>query len=171
MIVYDDQNGSRLSMFSWTAPSQSRPFRARLVTIPSLWYDKNCFQNMNKLLRLHPFVYLKWWLATLTALLGVGLCNSINLVVHVDRPHQQIHWAISNYGFLLDSLYEKKIGEDLVFNNSFSKSLTLTQIARLMHPSKETLNSPSSRVDADSTSRRRRILSCIFSGVGESWPN
>ena len=41
----------------------------------------------------------------------------------------------------------------------------------LMHPSKETLNSPSSRVDADSTSRRRRILKCIFSGVGESWPN
>ena len=37
-----------------------------------------------------------------------------------------------------------------------------------MHPSKETLNSPSSRVDADSTSRRRRILRCIFSGVGES---
>ena len=37
----------------------------------------------------------------------------------------------------------------------------------LMHPSKETLNSPSSRVDADSTSRRRRILRCIFSGVGE----
>ena len=36
-----------------------------------------------------------------------------------------------------------------------------------MHPSKETLNSPSSRVDADSTSRRR-ILRCIFSGVGES---
>ena len=28
-----------------------------------------------------------------------------------------------------------------------------------------------SRVDADSTSRRRRILRCIFSGVGESWPN
>ena len=38
----------------------------------------------------------------------------------------------------------------------------------IMHPSKETLNSPSSRVDADSTSRRRRILRCIFSGVGES---
>ena len=37
-----------------------------------------------------------------------------------------------------------------------------------MHPSKETLNSPSSRIDADSTSRRRRILRCIFSGVGES---
>ena len=34
-----------------------------------------------------------------------------------------------------------------------------------MHPSKETLNSPSSRVDADSTSRRRRILRYILSGV------
>ena len=46
-----------------------------------------------------------------------------------------------------------------------------SKVSKLMHPSKETLNSPSSRVDADSTSRRRRILRCIFSGVGESWPN
>ena len=38
-------------------------------------------------------------------------------------------------------------------------------IGVLMHPSKETLNSPSSRVDADSTSRRRRILRCIFWGL------
>ena len=32
-----------------------------------------------------------------------------------------IHWAISNNGFRSDSLYEKKIGEDLVFNNALSK--------------------------------------------------
>ena len=36
-------------------------------------------------------------------------------------------WAISNYGFLLDNLYEKKIGEDLVFNNALPKSLTIIQ--------------------------------------------
>ena len=39
--------------------------------------------------------------------------------------------AISNYGLLLDSLYEQKIGEDLVFNNSLPKSLTITKIACL----------------------------------------
>ena len=35
------------------------------------------------------------------------------------------HWAISNNGFRSDSLYEKKIGEDLVFNNALPKSLTI----------------------------------------------
>ena len=34
-------------------------------------------------------------------------------------------WAISNNGFRSDSLYEKKIGEDLVFNNALPKSLTI----------------------------------------------
>ena len=29
-------------------------------------------------------------------------------------------WAISNYGLILDSLYEKKIGDDLVFNSALS---------------------------------------------------
>ena len=43
----------------------------------------------------------------------------------------RLQWAISNNGFLLDSLYEKKIGEDLVFNNALPKSLTITQIACL----------------------------------------
>ena len=33
--------------------------------------------------------------------------------------------AISNNGFHLDSLYEKKIEEDLVFNNALPKSLTI----------------------------------------------
>ena len=42
-----------------------------------------------------------------------------------------LQWAISNYCFLLDSLYEKKIGEDLVFNSALTKSLTITQIACL----------------------------------------
>ena len=42
------------------------------------------------------------------------------------------HWAISNNGFRSDSLYEKKIGEDLVFNNALPlKSLTITQVACL----------------------------------------
>ena len=36
-----------------------------------------------------------------------------------------------NYGFLLDSLYEKKIGEDLVFSNALLKFFTITQIACL----------------------------------------
>ena len=36
-----------------------------------------------------------------------------------------VHWAISNNGFRSDSLYEKKIGEDLVFNNALPKSLTI----------------------------------------------
>ena len=45
------------------------------------------------------------------------------------------------------------------------KFLGLPAFWLLMHPSKETLNSPSSRVDADSTSRRRRILRCILSGL------
>ena len=36
-----------------------------------------------------------------------------------------IQWAISNNGFRSDSLYEKKIGEDLVFNNALPKSLTI----------------------------------------------
>ena len=40
-------------------------------------------------------------------------------------------WAISNNGFLSDSLYEKKIGEDLVFNNTLPKSLTITQVVCL----------------------------------------
>ena len=47
------------------------------------------------------------------------------------RRFTHTHWAISNNGFLLDSLYGKKIGEDLVFNNAFPKSLTITQIACL----------------------------------------
>ena len=47
------------------------------------------------------------------------------------RGFTHTHWAISNYGFLLDSLYGKKIGEDLVFNNALPKSLTITQIACL----------------------------------------
>ena len=37
----------------------------------------------------------------------------------------RIQWAISNNGFRSDSLYEKKIGEDLVFNNALPKSLTI----------------------------------------------
>ena len=40
-------------------------------------------------------------------------------------------WAISNNGFLSDSLYEKKIWEDLVFNNALPKSLTIAQVACL----------------------------------------
>ena len=48
------------------------------------------------------------------------------------------------------------------------KEMKKVKDGHVMHPSKETLNSPSSRVDADSTSRRRRILRYIFSGVGES---
>ena len=54
-----------------------------------------------------------------------------------DRSYPQLktnmrkHWAISNNGFLSDSLYEKKIGEDLVFNNALPKSLTITQVACL----------------------------------------
>ena len=32
-----------------------------------------------------------------------------------------IQWAISNNGFRSDSLYEKKIWEDLVFNNTLPK--------------------------------------------------
>ena len=36
-----------------------------------------------------------------------------------------VQWAISNNGFRSDSLYEKKIGEDLVFNNALPKSLTI----------------------------------------------
>ena len=39
--------------------------------------------------------------------------------------------AISNDGFRSDSLYEKKIGEDLVFNNALPKSLTITQVGCL----------------------------------------
>ena len=54
---------------------------------------------------------------------------------------------------------------------SVQRKTPSTQRIVLMHPSKETLNSPFSRVDADSTSRRHRILRRIFSGVGESWPN
>ena len=42
-----------------------------------------------------------------------------------------IQWTISNNGFRSDSLYEKKIGEDLVFNNALPKSLTITQVACL----------------------------------------
>ena len=42
-----------------------------------------------------------------------------------------MQWAISNNGFRSDSLYEKKIGEDLVFNNALPKSLTITQVACL----------------------------------------
>ena len=42
-----------------------------------------------------------------------------------------IQWAISNNGFRSDSLYEKKIGEDLVFNNALPKSLTITQVTCL----------------------------------------
>ena len=34
-------------------------------------------------------------------------------------------WAISNNCFRSDSLYEKKIEEDLVFNNALPKSLTI----------------------------------------------
>ena len=54
----------------------------------------------------------------------------------------------------------------LVFSAALLQGSCISEC--VMHPSKETLNSPSSRVDADSTSRRRRILRCIFSGVGES---
>ena len=43
----------------------------------------------------------------------------------------RIQWAISNNGFRSDSLYEKKIGEDLVFNNALPKSLTITQVGCL----------------------------------------
>ena len=42
-----------------------------------------------------------------------------------------LHWAISNNGFRSDSFYEKKIGEDLVFNNALPKSLTIPQVACL----------------------------------------
>ena len=35
------------------------------------------------------------------------------------------HWAIWNNGFRSNSLFEKKIGEDLVFNNALPKSLTI----------------------------------------------
>ena len=38
---------------------------------------------------------------------------------------EQTQWAISNNGFRSDSLYEKKFGEDLVFNNALPKSLTI----------------------------------------------
>ena len=40
-------------------------------------------------------------------------------------------WAISNNGCLSDSLYKKKIWEDLVFNNALPKSLTIAQVACL----------------------------------------
>ena len=40
-------------------------------------------------------------------------------------------WAISNNGFRSDSLYEKKIGEDLVFNNALPKSLTIAEVGCL----------------------------------------
>ena len=42
----------------------------------------------------------------------------VRLIIRIDR-------AISNNGFRSDSLYEKKIGEDLVFNNALPKSLTI----------------------------------------------
>ena len=44
---------------------------------------------------------------------------------------RRAQWAISNNGFRSDSLYEKKIGEDLVFNDALPKSLTITQVACL----------------------------------------
>ena len=44
----------------------------------------------------------------------------VHLNIFIDRQ-----WAISNNGFRSDSLYEKKIGEDLVFNNALPKSLTI----------------------------------------------
>ena len=44
---------------------------------------------------------------------------------------EQTHWAITNNGFRSDSLYEKKIAEDLVFNDALPKSLTITQVACL----------------------------------------
>ena len=44
---------------------------------------------------------------------------------HVYYNNGHIQWAISNNGFCSDSLYEKKIGEDLVFNNALPKSLTI----------------------------------------------
>ena len=55
---------------------------------------------------------------------------------HTQNEHDCVHtqffftwrwwlWAISNNGFRSDSLYEKKIGEDLVFNNALPKSSTI----------------------------------------------
>ena len=46
------------------------------------------------------------------------LIQSIQFIV-------KLHRAISNNGFRSDSLYEKNIGEDLVFNNALPKSLTI----------------------------------------------
>ena len=67
------------------------------------------------------------------------LLDSMNLAVESQLEIQTLHfdhltrwqsdslkqWAISNNGFRSDSLYEKKIGEDLVFNNALPKSLTI----------------------------------------------
>ena len=53
------------------------------------------------------------------------------LIPEIDEKNVIGHWAISNNGFLSDSLYEKKIGEDLVFNNALPLSLTITQVACL----------------------------------------
>ena len=43
----------------------------------------------------------------------------------LEREASAMQWAISNNGFRSDSLYEKKIVVDLVFNNALAKSLTI----------------------------------------------
>ena len=51
---------------------------------------------------------------------------------HILTSDQSVtQWAISNNGSRSDSLYEKKIGEDLFFNNALPKSLTITQVTCL----------------------------------------
>ena len=52
-------------------------------------------------------------------------CWQTTWVVRVPITSWFHRWAISNNGFRSDSLYEKKIGEDLVFNNALPKSLTI----------------------------------------------
>ena len=80
--------------------------------------------------------------------------------MYTHNAHPCFEWYIPSKSPILRELLNVESGN---MNGGFS-----SVFGRLMHPSKETLNSPSSRVDADSTSRRRRILRCIFSGVRES---
>ena len=57
---------------------------------------------------------------------GIYYSNShVDLWTYVMKCIGPQHWAISNNGFRSDSFYEKKIGEDLVFNNALPKSLTI----------------------------------------------
>ena len=78
-------------------------------------------------------IFIKLFTHSLTIYFNLNNRNQYTYTFYKTKGNDSNvrHWAISNNGFRSDSLYEKKIWEDLVFNNALPKSLTITQVTCL----------------------------------------